>query len=282
MKELNVALIQMHCKAGDLEHNLNVSNDLMLDSISKGARILCLSELFDSGYALKCDKDFALNFKKSNRTLKFLLDFAKNYNVFIIANSIEKSAKHFYDTAYIVAPSGILGKYRKIYLWGSEKSRFKNGRKYPVFKLDLGDFKLKIGLQICYEIGFGEGARILALKGAEIIFYPSAFGRARFYAWDVASRARALENGVFVIACNQSGNEILEFGGKSRIINPKGQILCEAKQENEILIANIHLDEVKQARNEIPYLKDLNKKLVIKNLKKLVKSAKKEDLKSKT
>ncbi|EOG4014825.1 carbon-nitrogen hydrolase family protein [Campylobacter coli] len=173
-----------------------------------------------------------------------------------------------YDSAYIISHKGLLGVYRKIYLWGNEKERFARGDKYPIFELEFENFKLKLGLQICYEIGFSEGSRFLALQGAEIICFPSAFGKARTYVWDLASRSRALENGVFVLAANRSGSEIskinnetLTFAGKSKIINPKGEIIKEILEEEGFIIAELDLEEVQIQRKNLPYLKDLNLKL---------------------
>lgn len=125
-------------------------------------------------------------------------------------------------------------------------------------------------MQICYEIGFSEGSKFLALQGAEIICFPSAFGKARTYVWDLASRARALENGVFVLAANRSGSEIskinnktLTFAGKSKIINPKGEIIKEILEEEGFIVAELDLEEVQiqRQRQNLPYLKDLNLKL---------------------
>ncbi|MDU9719343.1 carbon-nitrogen hydrolase family protein, partial [Helicobacter pylori] len=169
-----------------------------------------------------------------------------------------------------------VGKHRKIYLWGDEKSRFKRGKKYEVFTLDFGDFSAKVGLQICYEIGFGVGANLLALQGAEVLIYPSAFGKARAYNWDLLSRARALENGCFVCACNHSGEETsaklkqtLEFAGDSRIIAPNGKIIVQATKLNEVIIAEMDLNEAALQRQKIPYLQDFDTKLAKKGFGKL-------------
>ncbi len=307
---LNVALIQMCPKPYALSENLHLALKLAKDSLKKGANLIVFHELFDSGYCVAPhDKDFAMDFTKpkNHATFKALSAFAKENAVHIIACGIEKSAKKLYDTAYIIAPSGkIVGKHRKIYLWGNEKLRFSKGKKYEVFSLNFGTFRAKVGLQICYEIGFGVGANILALKGAEILIYPSAFGKARAYNWDLLSRARAVENGCFVLACNHSGKEsanaslrgsnateaihkpqinsrfaaptnpmdchdflqksrndkeTLEFAGDSRIISPKGTIIKKATNLNEVVIAQINLDEIFAQREAIPYLKDFSTKL---------------------
>ena len=211
MRILNVALIQMCPKPYKLRENLRLALKLAKDSLKKGANLIVFHELFDSGYCVSShDSDFAMDFAKPQKhaTFKALSAFAKENAVHIVACGIEKSNKKLYDTAYIIAPSGkCVGKHRKIYLWGKEKSRFSKGKKYEVFNLNFGNFSAKVGLQICYEIGFGVGANILALKGAEVLIYPSAFGAARAYNWDLLSRARAVENGCFVLACNHSGTE---------------------------------------------------------------------------
>ncbi len=209
---LNVALIQMCPKPFLRDENLALALNLAKDSLKKGVNLVVFHELFDSGYCVAPhDKDFAMDFAKPQKhaTFKALSAFAKENAAHIVACGIEKSNKKLYDTAYIIAPSGkCVGKHRKIYLWGKEKSRFSKGKKYEVFKLNFGNFSAKVGLQICYEIGFGVGANILALQGAEILIYPSAFGAARAYNWDLLSRARAIENGCFILACNHSGAEV--------------------------------------------------------------------------
>lgn len=277
-KTLKIALIQMCAKPYALSENLALALNLAKIAHKKGANLIILPELFDSGYCVSDrDADFGIDFcaikrdKKAqkNKTFMALSDFAKSSGAYIVACSIEKSSKKLYDTAFIISPNGkIIGKHRKIYLWGDEKSRFSKGKKYEVFSLDFGDFRTKIGLQICYEIGFGVGANILALQGAEILIYPSAFGKARTYNWDLLSKARALENGVFVCACNHSGAEsnatlkqTLEFAGDSRIVAPNGKIIAQATKQNEVIIANIDLGEVKAQREKIPYLKDFDTKL---------------------
>ncbi|PUD71362.1 carbon-nitrogen hydrolase family protein [Helicobacter pylori] len=266
---LKTAVIQMQSKPYALNENLQLVLNLAKEAHNKGANLIVLPELFDSGYCVNDkDADFGLDFKAieyseetlKNETLRALSDFAKSSDTHIVACSIEKTDKKLYDSAYIIPPKGgIAGKHRKIYLWGDEKSRFKRGKKYEVFTLDFGDFSAKVGLQICYEIGFGVGANLLALQGAEVLIYPSAFGKARAYNWDLLSKARALENGCFVCACNHSGEETsaklkqtLEFAGDSRIIAPNGKIIAQATKLNEVIIAEMDLNEAALQRQKIP------------------------------
>ncbi|WQX74278.1 carbon-nitrogen hydrolase family protein [Helicobacter pylori] len=283
---LKTAVIQMQSKPYALNENLQLALNLAKEAHDKGANLIVLPELFDSGYFVNDkDADFGLDFKAiehseetlKSESLRALSDFAKSSDTHIVACSIEKTNKKLYDSAYIIPPKGgIVGKHRKIYLWGDEKSRFKRGKKYEVFTLDFGDFSAKVGLQICYEIGFGVGANLLALQGAEVLIYPSAFGKARAYNWDLLSKARALENGCFVCACNHSGEETnaklkqtLEFAGDSRIIAPNGKIIAQATKLNEVIIAEMDLNEAALQRQKIPYLQDFDTKLTKKGFGKL-------------
>ncbi len=283
---LKTAVIQMQSKPYALSENLQLVLNLAKEAHNKGANLIVLPELFDSGYCVNDkDADFGIDLKAiehgketlKNESLRALNNFAKSNKVHLVACSIEKTDKKLYDSAYIIPPKGgIVGKHRKIYLWGDEKSRFKRGKKYEIFTLDFGDFSAKVGLQICYEIGFGVGANLLALQGAEILIYPSAFGKARAYNWDLLSKARALENGCFVCACNHSGEETnaqlkqtLEFAGDSRIIAPNGKIIVQATKLNEVIIAEMDLNEAALQRQKIPYLQDFDTKLTKKGFGKL-------------
>lgn len=144
--------------------------------------------------------------------------------------------------------------YRKMYLWGAEKNRFIRGEELSVWKND----GINTAAQICYEVGFSENARMLTFGGAEIICYSAAFGRERGYAWDLATRARALENGCFVLASNHSSDEDgLEFCGMSRIVNTKGEVIAEATKDNEVVMADIDINDIYKQRDEIPYLRDI-------------------------
>lgn len=285
-KSLRVAAIQMQTFPSKRKKNLKTASKLIKEAAKKGAKLVVLPELFDSGYCIENeDEKFANpleNFQNSHstqsHTLKTLYNLCKKYKIYLVGCVVEKDCQNnaLYDTAFIMGSKGIVGKYRKIYLWGAETSRFKRGQEYPIFTLDFDSFKVKVGLQICYEIGFSEGVRILSLQGAEILIYPAAFGAARLYAWNLASRARALENGAFVLAANQSGyqrsqknNQKISFAGNSQIINPKGSVLKRAKKNNQVIIKTINLQECQIQRKEIPYLKDLNLTLVQKTLQQI-------------
>lgn len=263
-KNFTAALVQMNCMRGDKAANL-AKADMMIDEACRsGAKLVILPELFSTGYRVEAD-DARLAEPIPGETVVHLEERARKHGIYIIGALIEKACDgQLYDTAVLIgAKEGYIGKHRKIHLWGGEPNRFARGTELNVFQTDLGT----IGMLICYEIGFPEQARVLAQKGASLIVYTAAFGRERRYAWDVASRARALENGVFVLACNRIGTEDdTVLGGASRIVAPDTEVLAETGTDEEAVIcAAIDPDDVEKNRRAIPYLRDLNDRLTIHN-----------------
>ena len=252
---IKIAAIQMDCVLRDLAANLAHGAELVDRAASCGAKLIVLPELFNTGYRVE-ERDAELAEPvPGGRTVDWMRELAARHGAYLVGALMERDGEALYDTAAVVGPEGFVGKYRKMYLWGAETERWGRGEDVGVIKLPFAD----IGLQICYEIGFPEGARKLAQAGAQIIVYTSAFGRARGYAWDLASRARALENGVFVLACNRCGAERDTFyGGLSRIVAPNTSVLAGAGADGEAVVtADIELAEIAAQREAIPYLKDL-------------------------
>lgn len=255
-----VAAIQMNCALGNKDGNLQKAKTLIEQALEQHATFIVLPELFNTGYRVE-EQDWQYAETIPGETTSYLQRIATQHDITIIGCILERGEIEgmIFDTAFVIAKNGVLGKYRKTHLWNQENLRFTRGDTLSV--IQKGD--LKMGLQICYEIGFPEGARILTLQGANMLIYPSAFGEKRYYVWDTASKARAIENGCFVIAANRSGIEKQStyFGGKSRIIDPQGNVLIEATQEDECIVATIDIQRVIQQRREVPYLRDLNKVL---------------------
>jgi predicted amidohydrolase len=253
-----VAAIQMNCELGNKEGNLQKAQTLIAQALEQQATLIVLPELFNTGYRVE-EQDWQYAETIPGETTEFLQRIATQHDVTIIGCILERGEIEgtIFDTAIVIAKNGVLGKYRKTHLWDQENLRFNKGDELSIIQKG----NLKMGLQICYEIGFPEGARILTLQGANILVYPSAFGEQRYYVWETASKARAIENGCFVIAANRSGVEkqSTHFGGKSRIIDPQGKVLVEAVLEDECIVATIDLQQVIQQRREVPYLRDLNK-----------------------
>ena len=257
---VKVAAVQMDCIPGKKKENLDKSFYLLKEGIEYGAKLVVLPELFSTGYWVK-DLDMELAETIPGETTLKLERIAKKRNTYITGAILEHGEARgvIYDTAFFITPQGLTGIYRKICLWDTERIRFKSASVYPsIFNSNIG----KVGLQICYEIGFPEGARRLALQGADILVYPSAFGKPRLYIWDIATRSRAIENGVYLIAANRSGTEDngkIEFAGHSRIVNPKGEILAEAANADQAIVAEVDLNVIAEQRRSVPYLRDLGK-----------------------
>ena len=257
--KLTVASIQMDCILNDKEANLNRAGALIEDAVKKGAQLVVLPELFNTGYRVE-EYDTVLAEPIPGAATQWMHQLAEKHHIYIAGAIIESGENGIlYDTAVVVGPEGFKGKHRKMHLWGGEDKRFGKGEQLDVIQLSF----CKIGLLICYEIGFPEMARIQVHKGADILIYTSAFGRARYYAWDTASRSRALENGAFVIASNRCGQDKdSTFGGLSRIVGPDTTILASYGAEGDAVVcAQIDLDEVARMRQVLPYLRDMNEKL---------------------
>lgn len=251
---MKVAVIQMTCTIGDKNANFEKAAPMIEEACQNGAKLIVLPELFNTGYC--CRDDWALAETGNDKTYEFLKYYTVKYDTSIMAGFIKRSNVPglVYNSVMYVHKNEKAKIYRKMYLWGAEKNRFIRGEELSVWKND----GINTAAQICYEVGFSENARMLTFGGAEIICYSAAFGRARGYAWDLATRARALENGCFVLASNHSSDEEgLEFCGMSRIVNTKGEVIAEATKDNEVVMADIDINDIYKQRDEIPYLRDI-------------------------
>ena len=253
------AAVQMDCVPYDKDANLRHAAERIADAAAQGARLVVLPELFNTGYRVEV-RDMELAEGIPGHTTRWMQDMARRYGIYVAGALLERGADGLiYDTAVLVGAEGCIGQQRKMHLWDAESSRFAQGAEIGVCRLPFAT----VGLLICYEIGFPEMARIQTLKGADVLLYSSAFGRARDYVWDLASRSRALENGVYVVACNRCGQEQdTSFAGLSRIVAPDASLRAAAGMDGEAVIcAEIDLDDVAAMRKALPYLRDLHPRL---------------------
>jgi len=262
--KLKVAAVQMNCELGNVDANLERAEKLLEEAVEKGVEWAVFPELFNTGYWVpKQDAELAEDIPEG-RTAKWMIHQAQKHGILVSGCIIARTPNQgiVTDTALTADKTGVLGTYDKVHLWDNEELRFRNGSRVPD-PISCGD--LHIGMQICYEIGFPELSRLMVLKGANVIIYPAAFGRARYYVWDIQSKARALENGIYVIAVNRAGvdDNTVFLGGHSRIVAPDGSVICEAgRDEDAVLVAEIDIDKCTEARRTVPYLRDLNKALI--------------------
>ncbi|NQS98522.1 MAG: acyltransferase [candidate division Zixibacteria bacterium] len=249
----------------------NIENHLrMIETASEGeVQILCLQELFYAPYfPAGQDKkwyDMAEPVPQG-LTVQLMMETAREYGMVIIAPVMEEAvAGIFYNTAAVIDADGIfLGKYRKHHLphlypgfWEHFYFRPGNGG-YPVFKTAFAD----LGVYICYDRHFPEGARILGLNGAEIVFNPSATVKGlAIHLWELEMPANAVANNYFVGAINRVGIEqpwkTGEFFGASYFCDPRGKIIAQAGSDrSELLTAEIDLDLIKEVRAEWQFFRD--------------------------
>ena len=242
---------------------------------AQGAQIVCLQELFTSLYF--CDVEDHDNFQLAEPipgpSTEALQPLAKELNVVIIASLFEKRAEGLYHntTAVIDADGSYLGKYRKMHIPDDpayyEKFYFTPGDLgYKVWKTKYAT----IGVLICWDQWYPEAARITALMGAEILFYPTAIGWAtsqeettnveQYNAWQTIQRSHAIANGVHVVSVNRVGFEqdgAMKFWGGSFVSNPFGTLLSKASHDNEeVVVTEIDLDKTDSYRTHWPFLRD--------------------------
>ena len=277
-KIVKIGLVQMSCSP-DVAVNLEKVIEKIREAAAKGAQIVCLQELFRSLYF--CDVEDPNNFTLAEAipgpSTGRLGTVAKELGVVIIASLFEKRAAGLYhNTAAVLDADGsYLGKYRKMHIPDDpgyyEKYYFTPGDAspddpgYKVFNTKFA----KIGVLICWDQWYPEAARITALMGAEILFYPTAIGwdntethagrnDEQYSAWQTIQRSHAIANGLPVVAVNRVGTEgEQQFWGGSFVANPFGSLLYLAPNDEEI----VHVQEVDLAQSEYyrttwPYLRD--------------------------
>ena len=242
---------------------------LIESAAQEGVQVLCLQELFYGPYfcAEQDPKWFALAEEvPGGPTVRLMQELAKKHRMVMIVPVFEEEMPGvYYNTAAVLdASGGYMGKYRKTHIphlppgfW--EKYYFRPGNSgYPVFTTSVG----KIGVYICYDRHFPEGARALALNGAEMVFNPSAtVAGLSEHLWELEQPAHAVANSYFVGAINRVGNEapwnIGEFYGKRYFWDPRGQIIAQASRDrDEVLVADLDLDEIRIVRDSWQFFRD--------------------------
>ena len=238
------------------------------DAAKQGVKILCFQEVFTGPYFCPSQdsKWYGLAEKiPEGPTTQKMMELAKKHSMVIIVPIYEEEMPGvYYNTAAVIDADGTyLGKYRKNHIpqvagfW--EKFFFKPGNTgYPVFKTKYAT----VGVYICYDRHFPDGARCLGLSGAEIVFNPSAtVAGLSEYLWKIEQPAHAVANGYFIAAINRVGTEapwnIGEFYGQSYFCNPRGQIIAEgSRDKDELIVADLDLDMIKEVRDLWQFYRD--------------------------
>jgi N-carbamoylputrescine amidase len=277
MGHVTIALLQHACSATPAE-NLKQALAFAGRAARAGAQIICTPELFRTQYFCQSeDYDcFRLAEPIPGPTIAAFQKFAKQRRVVVIASLFERRARGLYhnSAAIIDADGSLLGVYRKMHLPDDplyyEKFYFAPGDTgFRAWPTRYG----KIGVLICWDQWFPEAARLTALQGAEIIFFPtaigwhpsekSAYGAVQHDAWETIQRAHAVANGCYVAVCNRVGHETpvggdgLEFWGRSFVAGTQGQLLAKASGDREeIVLAQVDLAKIDDTRTHWPFLRD--------------------------
>jgi predicted amidohydrolase len=262
---VDVALAQIVCRPGDKEGNLKKIEQAAAQAKRKGAQLLILPELSLTGYVVR-DEIYELAEDIPGPSTRRIETLAKKTGLHIVFGMPELSGDTkatLHNTAVLVGPKGLIGKYRKMYLPThsvfEEKRYFRPGYQPAVFKTDLG----KIGLIICYDIYFPEVVRLARLEGAQLIVCISASPSVRRRFFEVLTAARAIENAAFLAFVNLVGIEDgLQFWGGSRLLGPNGKVLVQAKYDKEdLVLAGIDYSDLRPIEAFVPVLKDLRPEL---------------------
>jgi beta-ureidopropionase len=252
-------------KQANIDKNLGFIDQ----AASQGVQIICMQEVFTTPYFCAEQEPRwyeAVEKIPDGPTVKLFQEVARKHGMVVIVPIYEEEITGvYYNTAAVIDADGkYLGKYRKNHIphtkpgfW--EKYYFKPGNLgYPTFETAFA----RIGVYICYDRHFPEGARALGLNGAEIVFNPSAtVAGLSEYLWELEQPAHAVANGYFIGAINRVGHEqpwdIGEFYGKSYFCNPRGKIIAQASRDSdELVVADLDLDQIREVRNVWQFFRD--------------------------
>ncbi len=271
-----VGLVQTSCSL-DPNENLAKTGWKVREAAARGAQVICLQELFRSQYFCREENAelFALAESIPGPSTETLGKLARELKVVIVASLFERRAAGLYhNTAAVVGPDGeIAGLYRKMHI-PDDPLYFE---KYYFTPGDLGFNSIetphgRLGVLVCWDQWYPEGARIAALSGADLLVYPTAigwhpsekaqYGAAQLDAWRTIQRAHAIANGIYVAAVNRVGYEGppehgLEFWGSSFVADPFGQVIAQAScDQEEILVAECDPRRTEEVRRNWPFLRD--------------------------
>jgi N-carbamoylputrescine amidase len=274
---LKLGLVQMRCSI-DPRENVEKAEAMIRTAAAAGANIICLQEIFNTIYFCQTEDHAYFRFAEEipGPTTKRLGKVAENLGVVIVVPIFERRAAGLYhnSAAVIDADGSFLGSYRKMHIPDDplfyEKFYFTPG--------DLGFRSWKtrfatIGVLICWDQWYPEGARLTALRGAEILFYPTAIGwhpsekqthgRRQHSSWETIQRSHAIANGCYVAVPNRTGHEApaggdgIEFWGQSFVADPTGEIIAKASvDQEETLVVEVDLAQLELQRTHWPFLRD--------------------------
>jgi len=248
-----IGIVQAKIEQGKPDENIPKGIRMIREAAAKGASIVCLPELFNTGYFITSQQLQALAEPQDGAFVQTLSKLAEELGIYIIAGYCESCdiPGRIYNSAIFIDDKGkTIGNMRKVYVWAQEKMKFREGDKFPVYDTPLG----KIGIMICADIEYPEPSRIAAMKGAELVFIPAVWSIPAARRWDVDLAGNALFNLMYTAGSNPVGEGVC---GTSQVFGPDGEpVAVASKTEEEVIIAEINRDYIVEVRARIPYWND--------------------------
>ena len=227
MQDTRIAVVISRSVAGDVRRNLDAMQSWIKAASDADAAVVCFPEMNVTGYSNQREIKISAE-PVPGPISRDLLKLSRKHGIAILAGILEKDETgRFFPCHLVLRPDGFVGGYRKLHIAPSEREIFSPGDQIPIFDID----GLRFAIQLCYDVHFPELSTQMAIKGAEVIFIPHASPRGtpkdKYRSWMRHLTARAFDNGLFIVACNQSGNngKGLDFPGIAVIIGPSGEVI---------------------------------------------------------
>lgn len=252
---LKISLAQMNLILGEPRANLDTVRLMAAEAARRGSQMLVLPELWSTGYDLENAAEYATELHEG--IFSEVREMATHHQLYILGSCLSLLGEGQYgNTAVLCNPQGeIMADYSKIHLFRlmQEEQYLTAGDHLTLVDSEWG----KLGLAICYDLRFPEMFRRYALDGAKVVFLPSEWPHPRLAHWQTLLRARAIENQLYLVACNRVGrSKDTDFFGHSCIVDPWGQPLIEAGEEEMLVTCEIDLGRVDEVRRKIPIFED--------------------------
>lgn len=252
MNSIHAAAIQFNVKQGDVDANLAYVREALFRVAGQGTDLVVLPEMWSSGFAYRNLNELA---GRTEGIVAELLELSARYKQVIVGSMPEPNGDKVFNTVYVADNGKLAGVYRKIHLFSllGENRAFSGGDSWLLAETSIG----KVGVIICYDLRFPELSRRLAIEGAQVICVPAQWPKPRQEHWRTLLRARAIENQLYVVACNACGTiGKLDFFGMSMIIDPKGELLAEGSESDGEIIATLDMQAMNDWRAQIPCFND--------------------------
>lgn len=251
MKDLRIAVVTCNSPVNNTENNLESMRRWVKASKKEGAAVVCFPEMNVTGYSSHIDIK-AVAEPIPGPATRYILSLAEAENIVILAGIAERDANNrIFASHIVVTPNGSVGVYRKLHIAPPEQNIFTPGNHVPLFETH----GIKFGIQLCYDAHFPELSTHMAIKGADLIFLPHASPRGtaheKYKSWMRHLPARAYDNSLFIVACNQVGSNKkgLTFPGIALLINPSGQVIKQNLADDEsVMVADLAAEDLHRVR----------------------------------